>query len=117
MTRRHPSRHCEERSDEAIQERATDADRTSLDCFALLAMTMEWPDRQFSGSSLTMEAPWLLPTQKLTGVVVLSTKTRRMLVSLGRKYSTVWLVLGSSRTTRSVVMPPVQISPFLSTTG
>src|SRR5262249_12745872 len=64
-----------------------------------------------------MEAHCLLPVQNATGVVVSSTKTGRMLVSLGRKYSTVWLVLGSSRTTRSVVMPPVQISPFLSTTG
>ena len=28
---------------------------------------------QSSGSTLTMEAPWLLPVQKVTGVVVLST--------------------------------------------
>jgi hypothetical protein len=29
--------------------------------------------RQFSGSSLTIEPPWLLPTQNVTGVVELST--------------------------------------------
>src|SRR5260370_22128629 len=40
---------------------------------------------QSSGSTLTMEAPSLLPTQKLTGVVLLSTKTRRMLVERGRR--------------------------------
>jgi len=28
---------------------------------------------QSNGSTLTMEAPWLLPVQKVTGVVVLST--------------------------------------------
>ncbi len=28
---------------------------------------------QSSGSTLTMEAPWLLPVQNVTGVVVLST--------------------------------------------
>ena len=29
--------------------------------------------------------PWLLPIQKVTGVVVLSTKTRRMFVGLGSR--------------------------------
>ena len=38
-----------------------------------------------SGSTLTIEAPWLLPAQKVTGVVELSTKTRRMLVLRGRR--------------------------------
>src|SRR3954454_11465740 len=35
---------------------------------------------QSCGSTLTVEAPSLLPTQNDTGVVELSTKTRRMLV-------------------------------------
>jgi hypothetical protein len=34
-----PSRHCEERSDEAIQD-DRDALRPALDCFAALAMTV-----------------------------------------------------------------------------
>jgi hypothetical protein len=38
-----------------------------------------------SGSTLTIEAPWLLPTQKVTGVVELSTNTRLMLVLRGRR--------------------------------
>ena len=38
-----------------------------------------------SGSTLTIEAPWLLPAQKVTGVVELSTKTRRILVLRGRR--------------------------------
>src|SRR5436309_1310246 len=38
---------------------------------------------QSSGSTLTMEAPSLLPTQKEMGVVELSTNTRRMLVERG----------------------------------
>jgi len=41
--------------------------------------------RQSSGSILMMEAPSLLPTQKATGVVLLSTKTRRMLVERGSR--------------------------------
>jgi hypothetical protein len=41
------------------------------------------PTIQSSGSSLMIERPWLLPTQKVTGVVVLSTNTRRMLVERG----------------------------------
>jgi hypothetical protein len=36
--------------------------------------------RQSSGSTLMIAAPWLLPTQKVGGVVELSTKTRRILV-------------------------------------
>src|SRR5262249_58672471 len=71
---------------------------------------------QFSGSSLMIEAPWLLPTQKVTGVVVLSTNTRRMLVERGSRYSTNWPVLGSSRETRSFIIDPVHTSPFLSST-
>src|SRR5262249_33031409 len=40
---------------------------------------------QSSGSTLMIEAPSLLPTQKLTGVVELSTKTLRILVERGRR--------------------------------
>jgi hypothetical protein len=35
---------------------------------------------QSSGSTLMIAAPWLLPTQKVGGVVALSTNTRLMLV-------------------------------------
>jgi hypothetical protein len=49
-------------------------------------MMLSWnAGGQSSGSTLTMEAPSLLPTQKLTGVVELSTKTRRMLVERGSR--------------------------------
>src|SRR5258706_15739260 len=72
------------------------------------------PAPQSSGSSLTIEAPWLLPTQKVTGVVVLSTNTRRMLVERGSRYSTNCPDLGSSRRMRSVDIEPVHASPFLS---
>ena len=34
-----------------------------------------------------MDAPWLLPTQKVTGVVELSTNTLRTFVCAGRRYS------------------------------
>jgi hypothetical protein len=47
--------------------------------------SLSGPDVQSSGSTLTMEAPSLLPTQKVTGVVELSTKTRRMLVGRGNR--------------------------------
>ena len=70
---------------------------------------------QSSGSTLTSAWAWSLPTQNVTGVVELSRYTVRMLVSLGMRYSTVVAALGSTRTTRSLLMPPVQISPFLST--
>src|ERR1700756_4353313 len=63
-----------------------------------------------------MEAPWLLPTQKVTGVVELSTNTLRMFVDRGRGYSVNWPLLGSSRVMRSVNIDPVHASPFLSTT-
>src|SRR5499425_2486523 len=61
-----------------------------------------------------MRWSWLLPTQNVTGIVELSTNTVRMLVSDGIKYCAVWPVLGSSRTTRSVLIVEAQISPFLS---
>src|SRR5207247_2486649 len=67
-----------------------------------------------SGSSLMIDAPWLLPTQNVTGVVELSTKTRRTFVSRGRRYSTNSPVLGLRRSTRSLNSPPDQASPFLS---
>ena len=57
----------------------------------------EPPQAQSSGSSLMMLAPWLLPTQNVGGVVLLSTKTRRMLVVFGSRYSTNLPVLVSSR--------------------
>src|SRR5438105_11191022 len=44
--------------------------------------------RQSSGSTFTIEALWLPPTQKVTGVVELSTHTRRTLVLRGSWYST-----------------------------
>ena len=46
-----------------------------------------------SGSSLMIDAPWLLPTQNVTGVVELSTNTRRTLVVRGSRYSTNWPLL------------------------
>ena len=63
-----------------------------------------------------IEAPWLEPIQNVTGVVELSTNTRRMLVVFGSWYSTNVPVLGSSRDTRSLIIEPVQASPFLSVT-
>ena len=42
-------------------------------------------NRQSSGSTLMIEAPWSLPVQNVTGVVELSTKTLRMFVDLGRR--------------------------------
>src|SRR4051812_3891464 len=74
----------------------------------------EGRDDQSCGSSLTMFAPWLEPTQNVTGLVELSTNTRRMLVVFGRRYSTNWPLLVSSRTTRSLIIEPVQASSFLS---
>src|SRR5262249_22257827 len=70
--------------------------------------------RQSSGSTLTIRWSWLLPTQNVTGVVVLSTNTVRMLVSDGIRYCTAPPLFGSSRTTRSVCIVDAQISPFLS---
>jgi hypothetical protein len=39
-----------------------------------------------SGSILMIAAPWLLPTQKVSRLVELSTVIRRMLVVRGRRY-------------------------------
>src|SRR6187549_23061 len=69
---------------------------------------------QSSGSTFTIRWSWLLPTQNVTGVVELSTNTVRMLVSDGIRYCTDLPVLGSSRTTRSVLIVEAQSSPFLS---
>src|ERR1051326_5989735 len=67
-----------------------------------------------NGSSLTIDAAWLLPTQKVTGVVELSTNTRRTFVNLGRRYSTISPVSGLRRSTRSLNSPAAQAWPFLS---
>src|SRR5262249_28625944 len=71
---------------------------------------------QSIGSTFTIEAPWLLPTQNVTGLVELSTNTRRILVVFGSRYSTNSPVLGFSRETRSLSIEPVKASPFLSLT-
>src|SRR5262249_4831954 len=67
-----------------------------------------------SGSSFTIDAAWVLPTQKVTGVGLLSTPTRRTLVWPGLKDSVNDRVLGLSRTMRSLYSPPDHTSPFLS---
>src|SRR5260221_12853374 len=64
-----------------------------------------------------MDALWLLPIHSVGGFVELSTSTRRMFVLRGRRYPTVSPVLLLMRATRSLNMPPVQMSPFLSTTA
>src|SRR3954453_19729022 len=69
---------------------------------------------QSSCSTFTILWSWLLPTQNVVGVVELSTNTVRMLVSDGIRYCTALPVLGSSRTTRSVLIVEAQSSPFLS---
>src|SRR5438874_6511719 len=69
---------------------------------------------QSSGSNFTIEAPWLFPTQNVTGFVAFSTKTLRTFVNRGRRYSMIWPVLGSRRKIRSLNSPPDQTSPFLS---
>src|SRR5262245_33365540 len=66
------------------------------------------------GSSLTMDAAWLFPTQNVAGVVELSMKTRRIFVKRGSRYSTISPVFGLRRSTRSLNSPPDQTSPFLS---
>src|SRR6059058_5549285 len=72
------------------------------------------PVDESSGSSLTIDAPWLLPTQNVTGVVRLSTNTRRTFVDRGSRYSTNSPLFGFRRRMRSVYSPPDQASPFLS---
>src|SRR5712672_4789992 len=78
------------------------------------ARTIRVAESQSSGSTFTIRWSWLLPTQNVTGVVELSTNTVRMLVSDGIRYCTDLPVLGSSRTTRSVLIVEAQSSPFLS---
>src|SRR5437660_258705 len=68
------------------------------------------------GSSLMIDALSLLPTQKVTGVVELSTNTRRMFVCRGRRYSVNRPLFGSIRITRSASIPALHTSPLLSTT-
>src|SRR5437764_5577782 len=77
-------------------------------------LQLRWAAAQSRGSTFTRRWSWLLPTQKVTGVVELSTNTVRILVSDGIRYCTAWPVLGSSRTTRSVLTVEAQSSPFLS---
>src|SRR5438445_8347342 len=67
-----------------------------------------------SGSSLMIVAPRLLPTQKVGGLVELSTFTRRTLVVRGRRYSVTSPALVFTRTMWSLDIPPVQAYPALS---
>src|ERR1700730_3741388 len=64
------------------------------------------------GSTRTIEAPRLLPTQRTGRGPVSSTNTRRMLVVRGSRYSTICPVLVSSRATWSFSIEPVHASPF-----
>src|SRR5436309_12415283 len=64
-----------------------------------------------------MEAPRLFPTQKVGGLVELSTFTRRTLVMRGRRYSVISPVLAFTRTMRSFDIPPVHAYPVLSKTA
>src|SRR5712691_10697954 len=61
-----------------------------------------------------MDAPWLLPTQNVAGVVELSTNTRRMFVNRGSRYSVMAPVFGSRRITRSLYSPPAHTLPCVS---
>src|SRR2546427_241288 len=79
-------------------------------CFAIYALNRHYS----SGSSFTIDAPWLLPTQNGGGVVRLSTTPLLTLVGLGRRYSTNCPVRGSSRRMRSVNSPPLHTFPSLS---
>jgi len=71
---------------------------------------------QSRGSSFTIDPESLLPTQKVTGVVELSTSTRRTLVERGSRYSVISPDFEFSRTMRSDAMPPSHASSFLSRT-
>src|SRR5882757_1953759 len=74
---------------------------------------------QSVGSTLMIAAPWLLPIQGTGRPLVSSTKTRRMLVVRGRRYSVISSVLVLSRETRSFDIEPVHTSaaPLLGTTS
>src|ERR1700680_4084044 len=63
---------------------------------------------QSNGSTFTIEAPWLLPTQSVGRGPVSCRNTRRILVGRGIKYSVIWPLLLSSRATRSLTIEPVQ---------
>src|SRR5262245_58397838 len=96
-----------------------------------LSQTGRWPGRarpshslyhrrdQSSGSTLMIAAPWLLPIQSTGRRPVCSTKTRRMLVVRGSRYSVTSPVLVSSRETWSFDIEPVHTSapPLLGTTS
>ena len=60
---------------------------------------------QYSGSTFTIYAPWLLPIQKVTGVVVSSTNTRLPFVERSSGYSVNWPDFGFGRAMRSHVFP------------
>src|SRR5262245_56196156 len=66
-----------------------------------------------------MAAPWLLPIHSTGRRPVSSTKTRRILVVRGSRYSVISPVLVSSRDTKSFDIEPVQTSaaPLLGTTS
>jgi len=57
------------------------------------------------------EAPWLLPTQNVTGVVELSTNTLRMFVDLAEDTREL-AALGSSRAMRSLSIDPSRLRRF-----
>src|SRR5579862_4050953 len=69
---------------------------------------------QSNGSTLTIDAPWLLPIHSVPGFFASSTKTRRILVGRGSGYSVYCPDLMSRRATRSVFIDAVQALPFLS---
>src|SRR5262245_12990141 len=74
---------------------------------------------QSSGSTFTIDAPWLLPTQSTGRGPLSSTNTRRTLVERGSRYSVIWPDLVSSRATRSLSIEPVHTSraPLVGTTS
>src|SRR5437016_3863152 len=76
-----------------------------------------WAFYGSNGSTLITAAPRLLPTQKVGGLVELSTFTRRTLVIRGSRYSVTSPVLVFTRTTRSFDIPPVHALPSLSRTA
>ena len=88
VRRRLPSGAIQTRRDSRIETGSASLETEPV-AFASL-----WRIDQSSGSTFTRAASWLLPTQKVTGLVELSMNTVRMLVSFGIMYSTFWRVLG-----------------------
>src|SRR4029079_17762193 len=62
------------------------------------------------GSSLMMEASWVLPTQKVVPCGRFCTKVRRRLVKRGRRYCTKSPVVGVSLKKRASHSPPLHTS-------